>query len=277
MKPRHLFTRVSILVAALLVVGSWIYIVRDQPDRMGELFTARTVENAANFVQGLAGVGESVPAYRDPDSWRHALSLMGETLVMSILATGFAGIGTLLTVIPAARSAADGRLTLAHGPLSWALFYLVRGIYVITRALPELVWAMIIIFIFSPGILPGAIALGLHNFGILGKLCAEVVEDLDLRPARAVRSAGARTPQMLFYAILPAVLPQFVTYLLYRWEVIIRTTIVVGFVSAGGLGRQFRLSMSWFHLSDVALLLFCYILLVVAVDFISGGMRRLAR
>lgn len=277
MSQGRLFIRLSVLVALLLVAGSWLFIVRDQPDRMGALFTARTVENALGFLQGLAGVGEEVPAYRDPQSWRNALELIGETLIMSILATGFAGVGTLLTVIPAARSAADGRLTLSRGPLSWGLFYFIRGVYILTRALPELVWAMLIIFIFSPGILPGAIALGLHNFGILGKLCAEVVEDLDLRPARAVRSAGARTSQMLFYAILPAVLPQFVTYLLYRWEVIIRTTIVVGFVSAGGLGREFRLSMSWFHLSDVALLLACYVLMVVAVDLISGGMRRLAR
>jgi phosphonate transport system permease protein len=76
---------------------------------------------------------------------------------------------------------------------------------------------------------------------------------------------------------LPQVLPQFLTYTLYRWEVVIRTTVVVGFVSAGGLGREFRLHMSWFQYTDVALLLIWYLLLVLAVDLISAWMRRVAR
>ena len=137
--------------------------------------------------------------------------------------------------------------------------------------------AMIVVFFFSPGILPGAIALGLHNYGIVGKLSAEVVENLDPRPARALRTAGASRFQVLFYGIMPQALPQFLTYLLYRWEVVIRTTIVVGFVGAGGLGREFRLDMSFFRYTDVVLLLVWYVLLVVAVDLVSMYLRRLAR
>ena len=77
--------------------------------------------------------------------------------------------------------------------------------------------------------------------------------------------------------MLPQALPQLLTYLLYRWEVIIRTTVVVGFVAAGGLGREFRLQMSYLHYDDVALLLICYLALVVGVDLVSAGLRRLAR
>jgi phosphonate transport system permease protein len=82
---------------------------------------------------------------------------------------------------------------------------------------------------------------------------------------------------MLLYGVLPQTLPQLLTYVLYRWEVIIRTTVVVGFVAAGGLGREFRLRMSWFHYDDVALLLLCYLALVIAVDLISAYLRRLSR
>ena len=82
---------------------------------------------------------------------------------------------------------------------------------------------------------------------------------------------------MLAYGIIPQVLPQFITYLLYRWEVVIRTTIVVGFVSAGGLGRDFRLSMSFFHYTTVALLLIWYLILVLGVDITASYLRRLAR
>ena len=82
---------------------------------------------------------------------------------------------------------------------------------------------------------------------------------------------------MLLYAVLPQVLPQLLTFLLYRWEVVIRTTVVVGFVAASGLGREFRLSMSFFQYDRVTLLLICYLLLVVGVDLASAGLRRLAR
>jgi phosphonate transport system permease protein len=73
------------------------------------------------------------------------------------------------------------------------------------------------------------------------------------------------------------VLPQLITYTLYRWEVVIGTTIVVGFVSAGGLGRDFRLSMSFFHYTDVALLLMWYVLLVIGVDLLSAWLRSRVR
>ena len=140
-----------------------------------------------------------------------------------------------------------------------------------------MVLAMIIVFFLSPGILPGAVALGLHNYGIVGKLTAEVVENLDPAPARALRASGAGNMQVLLYAILPQAIPQFITYLLYRWEVIIRTTVVVGFVSAGGLGREFTLRLSWFHYTDVTLLITWYLLLVAGVDLLSAFMRRAAR
>lgn len=264
----------SALAGGTLLLLSWVYVWMEQ---RGSLLSSENLQFAVEFLRELVGRGAEKPAYLDPESWRRALRLSYETLAMSVLAAGFAAIGTLITVIPAARTAADGTLTLSRGWLPRLVFLALRGAYVVSRSVPELLWAMLIVFVFTPGILPGALALGLHNFGILGKLCAEVVEDLDVRPARAVRACGASTPQMLLYAVLPSVLPQFLTYLFYRWEVIIRTTIVVGFVSAGGLGRQFRLSMSWFHLTDVGLLLLCYLALVFLVELIANGLRKLAR
>ena len=102
-----------------------------------------------------------------------------------------------------------------------------------------------------------------------------MVENLDPGPARALRAAGASNLQMFVYGIFPQALPQFLTYLLYRWEVVIRTTVVVGFVSAGGLGREFRLSLSYFHYTDVALIITWYLILVVAVDLLSAWLRQL--
>ena len=188
-----------------------------------------------------------------------------------------AGGLALVTFMFGARNLMLGELA-PYGSWLWrGLFLLVRGFFVGSRAIPELVFAMLIVFVFLPGIVPAALALGLHNAGILGKLASEVVEGLDPRPIRALRSAGASRLQIMLYGVLPQALPRFITYLFYRWEVIIRTTIVVGFVAAGGLGLEFRLSMSHFHYTTITLLLVWYLLLVVGVDLAATALRRLAR
>ena len=277
-KQRMGFAGFSLLAFAALAAASWAFVLFvDEGDVLG-LFSSETWERAASFVGELAGRGsERKPAFLQPWEWARAGRLAYDTLAMSVLAIGFAGIGVLLTFLPAARNVATGELAPSRS-LAWPVLYLlVRGVFTFTRGIPELIWAMLIIFVLAPGVLPGALALGLHNYGILGKLSTELVEDADIRPARALRAAGAGNFQMLAYGILPQVLPQFFTYLLYRWEVVIRTTIVVGFVGTGGLGREFRLAMSWFHYTNVALLLIWYLLLVVAVDLTCAWLRRLAR
>ena len=217
------------------------------------------------------------PAFLDLGRWAETGKLAYRTLLMSVLAISFAGVGVLLTFLPAARNVSNGELGGNPSPALGVLYHLLRFVFAFTRAVPELVWAMVIVFVLSPGVLPGAIALGLHNYGIVGRLSAEVVENMDPGPARALRSAGAGNLQMLAYGIIPQARAQFLTYLLYRWEVVIRTTVVVGFVSAGGLGREFRLSLSFFQYTDVALIILWYLILVVAVDLLSGFLRRMVR
>lgn len=277
-RPRVGFVGVSVLAFILLTAASWGYVLfAGEGDVLG-LLSTETWQRAASFLGQLVGSGsEQEPAFLQMESWANAGKLAYETLAMSVLAIAFAGIGALLTFLPAARNVARGELAPSRSPVWPALYLLIRGIFTLTRGIPELIWAMLIIFVLSPGVLPGALALGLHNYGILGKLSSEVVEGVDIRPARALRTAGAGNFQMLAYGILPQVLPQFFTYLLYRWEVVIRTTVVVGFVGAGGLGREFRLAMSWFHYTDVTLLLGVYLILVLAVDLTCAWLRRLAR
>ena len=277
-KPRISVPKASLLGFLVLAVVSWASILLDGDSGFSELFESNTWANVWDFIGQLLGRGtDRTPAFLDLASWRIALRLSLETLAMSVLAIGFAAIAVLLTFLPAARNVAFGELSGNRSLIGGTAFVVMRGVFVFTRGIPELLWAMLIVFIFSPGILPGAIALGIHNYGILGKLSAEVVEDIDPKPARALRTAGASNFQMLLYGVLPQALPQFLTYMLYRWEVIIRTTIVVGFVAAGGLGREFRLSMSWFQYDKVMLLLMCYLLLVLGVDLVAAWLRRLAR
>lgn len=267
----------SVLFALVLIFGSWIYITIGENARLFELLSEKNIEYAKKFFSGLLGINQENPAFLNGESWTQALKLMLETLEMSIMAIGFATIVALITVIPATRNIADGSLTLKKKWYNWPLFGFIRLLYIFSRSVPELVWAMMIIFIFKPGILPGALALALHNFGILGKLWAEVVEDMDPRPIRNLATAGATKIEILFYGILPMVLPRFLTYILYRWEVIMRTTIVVGFVGAGGLGMEFKLAMSYFDYTQITLLLLCYMILVVIADFASETSRKVVK
>lgn len=270
--------RASMLLAAALVLSSWLFILVLDRQAQHPFFSTVTFDRGAVFMRDLLGIGvDRTPAFFMLDAWAESGKLALHTLAMSVLAIGIAVLGALVTFMFGARNVMLGELAPHAGTLWKAWFFVIRGIFVVTRGVPELIWAMLIIFILTPGILPGALALGIHNLGILGKLAAEIVEGLDSRPAHALRATGAGRLKVLVYYVLPQALPRFMTYSFYRWEVIIRTTIVVGFVAAGGLGMQFRLAMSHFHYTTVTLLLMWYLILVLGTDLAAAGMRRLAR
>ena len=277
-RRRMTFPRASLYGFVLLAVASWGFIIFEDAEGFSGLLASGTWGNAVRFLESLLGLNsDDIPAFAQGSRWLETGKLAAETLAMSLLAIVIAGVGAFATLLMAARNVSDGTLGGRPSNIGRAAYHLTRGSYTFSRGVPELVLAMIIVFFLSPGILPGAVALGLHNYGILGRLTAEVVENLDPAPARALRANGAGNMQVLLYAILPQAIPQFITYLLYRWEVIIRTTVVVGFVSAGGLGREFTLRLSWFHYTDVTLLIIWYLLLVACVDLLSAFLRRAAR
>ncbi len=262
------------LFVTFLVIIVWGSNEIGKIQNLMELFSEQNATHAKTFFAGMIGNNNPNPAFLSWSSWSNALKLTLETIKMSILAIGFAAIAAFLTVIPTMRNVFNGSRGRSRTLSSRILLGLVRVVYLFSRSVPELIWAMMIIFILKPGILPGAIALALHNFGILGKLWAEVIEDIEPAPIQTLAATGASKPQLFFYGILPTVLPKFLTYFLYRWEVIMRTTIVVGFVGAGGLGVAFKLAMSYFQYTSIALLLICYIALVILADFASESIRK---
>lgn len=276
--PCATFLLGTLVVGLVLAIASWAFVLTADRVQRHSFFSTETLSRAGSFVGDLLGLDSArTPAFAQWEAWQHAAGLAYDTLVMSVLAIGFAGLVALVTFMFGARNVMLGDLAPYSSWMWRSLFFVVRGLYIFTRGVPELIWAMIIIFILSPGLLPGAVALGLHNTGILGKLAAEVAEGLDPRPMHALRSAGAGRLQVLAYGVLPQALPKFLTYLFYRWEIIIRTTIVVGFVAAGGLGLEFRLSMSRLDYTNVTLLLIWYLLLVLVVDVVASLLRHLIR
>ncbi len=230
------------------------------------LWSARTAAN-------ITRLGNAIGTLQlDLVTLSELVRLSVQTLAMAVLAIAIAGVsGLVLSYLAAQR---HGRGTQARGllPVLGA-----RGLLLFCRALPAPVWALLLLFVLFPGPLPGALAIALHNLGILGRLMAEAVENLDPRPLQALRNAGAPASHTFAYAVLPASVPQSVAYALYRWEVCTRETVIVGLVGAGGLGRLIQEQLSSFDYAGLLLSLIALFVITFVVDALSGAARRALR
>ena len=224
---------------------------------------------------------EAVPHWPTSDSLADLFHFSGITLAMSILAISLAGVAGILLSFPAAQTfLMPGGWLRPMGETSerrqvWPQVLLVgsRIVLLVSRAIPAPIWALVFLFVLFPGILPGALALAAHNFGILGRLMAEVNENIDDCPVRALHLSGASPGQAILYGVLPQNLGKFLAYILYRWEVCLRETAIVGLVGAGGLGRLMTEQLSSFDYANLTVTLGCFVLLTLLVDYTSQRMR----
>jgi phosphonate transport system permease protein len=188
-----------------------------------------------------------------------------ETLAMSAVGTALAAGFGLLLALPAARLHADDA---AH--TRTAARWLLNGL----RSIPELVWAALLLIGAGLGPFAGTLALAVHTTGVLGRLFAEALENAPPEPGFALRAQGVSDLRVVLYATLPQVLPQLVSYTLYRWENNIRAAAVLGVVGAGGLGQLLAFHMGLFHMPKTCTILIAMLLLVTLVDLLSYAARR---
>jgi phosphonate transport system permease protein len=263
----------SLQAMLLLIPASFWYIHAD----FAKLLAPRTIHLLAGVIH------DALPPRMDRGLLESLVHLSAQTLSMSILAITLAAAGGLLLSFPAASNFllpggifehGGSRMQALKGTIIWAAS---RGALLLLRALSEAIWALVALFFLFPGILPGALGLGLYNMGILGRLMAEVTENVDQRPLRALKAQGASSPQVFVYGVLPAALPRCLAYVLYRWEVCIRATVMVGFVGAGGIGRLLGDQMSSFDYRSVATSLIAMLVLTFGVDSLSSRIRRTLR
>jgi phosphonate transport system permease protein len=216
--------------------------------------------------EAVASMGRFVAEFFPPDVspgflrklWRASL----ETLAMSALGTLLAAVLGLLLAVPASR----GRVDLMRQSI--------RIFFNAMRSVPELVWASMLLIAAGLGPMAGTLALALHTTGVLGRLFAEALENAPSGPAFALRAQGVGEARVFLYARLPQVLPQLLSYTLYRWENNIRAAAVLGVVGAGGLGQLLAFHMGLFHMNKTASILMAMLVLVAIVDIVSFAMRR---
>jgi phosphonate transport system permease protein len=185
----------------------------------------------------------------------------------------------LLLAIPltllSTRVLSISSLTGQMNSLPFAIRQIIRFALIIMRSIPELIWALVFVRVVGLGPAAGVLAIALTYAGMLGKIYGEILESGNKESSEGLLRNGAGRLQTFLYAVLPQNLSELTSYTVYRWECAIRSSAVLGFVGAGGLGQQMDNSMRMFNGSEVATILIVFMLLVAIADWFSAQLRKM--
>ena len=288
-RPRSRFLRVSGWLAAALVLASWSFggFLNEpiwSPQRaanlqrfLGEIVPYPLQGRDWNWTEAAAWSG---------DLWRdHLGEATATTLAISVAAIVLAGLLATLLAPWAARNFARSDPFLAEPrpagrgrrALWTALVLGTRAVLILLRSLPGYVWAFLLLGLFGPTAWPLVLALALHNAGVLGKLAADLVENLEGPTLSALRGLGARRAQIAVAGMAPLSLNRFLLYFFYRWETCVRQTTVLGMLSLVSLGFWIQDARTRNHYDEMVLAMACGALLVVVGDLLSAVAREVVR
>jgi phosphonate transport system permease protein len=222
--------------------------------------------NFYELLHGLYGLGDIFSRMLPPDITATARFIQPiiETVQISIWGTTLAVLFSIPLGILAARNNAPNVF----------VYHLSRLLLNTLRAIPEVVFALIFVSAVGLGPFPGVIAIALHSTGMLGKFLAESIENVDPGPIEALRATGARKKQVLVYAIVPQIMPEFISLCLFRWEMNFRASTILGIVGAGGIGFELMTSMRLFQYREMTVIILLILLIVTLVDFIASSIRK---
>lgn len=223
--------------------------------------------NFASYFERLAHLDTGAPVWTDPAYWFWGLRRWSIELGQTLL---IAYVGTASGV---AIGVAGGVLASPH-LVRWAsLRFVVRRLMEFIRTVPDLVFALVFVVAFGLGPLPGVLAITLHTGGTLGKLFAEVIDNIDVKPLEGVAATGGSWLALVRFGVLPQVLSNFASYALLRFETNVRGAAVIGFVGAGGIGQDLLVAIRKFYYSDVSAMLLMILVCVIAIDLVSERLR----
>lgn len=258
-RRRKMYGGIILLVFALMMISGF---------RLAES------RNAGGFIDGLPMVF-AFPAEVLSEAWEKRANLPGLFLahVPSLIETiNIAAVSTLIGGLAAMVLALLSTRGLARWPRLTGVF---RRMMDASRAIPEIVIALVLIYILGGGPVPAVIAIAIHTAGALGKLFSEVAENADLKPVEGLQSVGASWAQRMWLGVLPQVAPNWLSYALLRFEINVRASAILGFVGAGGIGYDLKIAMQWGQgrydlVVSIFLLLF---LTIVVIDRMSDKAR----
>ncbi len=227
-----------------------------------------------NLKVTLRFLGDFLPPKVEPEflamvareAWRTVAIATAGIVLALVLAIPL----TLLSTAALSVSSLSGRM---HA-LPLAMRQAVRWLLIVLRSVPELVWALVFVRVVGLGPTAGVLAIALTYSGMLGKVYGEILESGEAHATTSLLRNGAGRLQAFFYGLLPQNGAELTSYTVYRWECAIRSSAVLGFVGAGGLGQQMDTSMKMFAGSEVSTMLLVFMLLVWLADLASSGLRR---
>lgn len=223
--------------------------------------------NFGSYFDRLTQLDTGARVWTDPASWYWGLRRWGIQLGQTLL------IAYVGTVTGAALGLVGGVLASRNVMPSRALRFVAVRVLEFDRTVPDLVFALIFVVAFGLGPLAGVLAITLHTAGTLGKLFAEVIENIDMGPVEAVQATGGAWLSQIRFGVLPQVLSNFASYALLRFEVNVRGAAVIGFVGAGGIGQELIVAIRKFYYSDVSAILLMLLVCVMAIDLASERLR----
>jgi len=243
-------TRIGIGLLLLLIIAQSLYFVEARPQ---------------DLITGVHGMADIIRRATPPDFDKFLDELRPALVTVDIAI--FGTVGGVVLAIPLAVLAA------ANVSPSRPVYYVARAIIGFARAVPDLVWALFFVTAVGLGPFPGGLALAVHSVGMLGRLFAETIEQMDMAPIDALALTGARRIQIFTHGIIPSVLPSLLGIALYRFDENIRSSLVLGFVGAGGIGFQLLTAMNLFQYREVALLLIIIFVIVQVAERLSAVLR----
>ena len=258
--------RLTTLVLALAVLWPALQLAEFKP---WALLDAGSLRVMGSFLAGF------VPPSAEPAFLGLLARATVETLAMATAGIALAFVIALPLAFAMTRSLSISRI--GPGPGHWRgglLRTAARGLLTLLRAIPELVWALMLVRAFGLGPAAGVLALAVTYGGMLGKVYAEILEAGDTRPARALLEAGSGRIAALCYGLLPGAAQELASYTVYRWECAVRASVVMGFVGAGGLGQLMDQSMKMLNGGEASSILIVFLLLVLLADGLSAILRR---
>ncbi|MES2816719.1 MAG: phosphonate ABC transporter, permease protein PhnE [Pseudomonadota bacterium] len=230
--------------------------------------------NAGGFLNGLHQVFD-FPSEVLSEAWekRALLPAIFVAHVPALIETlNIAAVATLLGALAAMALSLLATRGLARWPRAIPLF---RRTMDALRAIPEIVIALVLIYILGGGPVPAVIAIALHTGGALGKLFSEVAENADLKPVEGLASVGANWSQRMWLGVIPQVAPNWLSYALLRFEINVRASAILGFVGEGGIGHDLKLAMQWGQgrYDEVVAIFALLFLAIVVIDRVSDHYR----
>ncbi|CAM3827450.1 phosphonate ABC transporter, permease protein PhnE [Alkalicoccus chagannorensis] len=248
--------KVKIALIAASIAALYIWTFAGISIDLGRVFSEQTLNNVTRVI----------PQLFQPDL---AMAGNASLLMLQTLAMAFAGtLAASILAVPFGFLAAKNMMASKAANLlsKWSL----DGI----RAFPEIMLALIFVSAVGPSPFAGVLAIAIGSIGMLGKLYAEVIESIDMHIIESLEANGAGRLQILVYGVIPQVVPEFLSYAIYRYEIDVRSSTILGLVGAGGIGVLIQISTMNRNWDEVGMALLMIILVVTAIDYLSSFIRK---